>query len=204
MKRVSLLPHISEILFKGSTTPSFHHTTVLFSNLFSLGLFSFIGTLAHYKSVDQYSERSDLELAAGCVTSLKGDILNWISIINLYQLIINLKIDNSMIYTVAAQYHKIFSRGHRGGKMHFWGSKNPKNCQKLLILALFFFFLAGRGMCGGKSLRRGDKCPLDAATGYMIYSTSRTEFSIQMGLQSRNKWMKLLHLVFQPNRYWLT
>ena len=159
MKRVSLLPHISEILFKGSTTPSFHHTTVLFSNLFSLGLFSFIGTLAHYKSVDQYSERSDLELAAGCVTRLKGDILNWISIINLYQLIINLKIDNSMIYTVAAPYQKIFSRGHRGGKMHFWGSKNPKNCQKLLIFGTFFYFGWARHVWGEEPPTGGQMPP---------------------------------------------
>ena len=155
---MSLLLHISVILFKGSTTPSFHHTTVLFSNLFSLGLFSFIGTLAHYKSVDQYSERSDLELAAGCVTSLKGDILNWLSIINLYQLIINLKIDNSMIYTVAAPYQNIFSRGHRGGKMHFWGSKNAK-IAKIADFGDFFLILAGGGMCGGKSLR-GTNAPL--------------------------------------------
>ena len=29
--------------------------------------------------------------------------------------------------------------GHRGDKMCFWGDKNQKNCQKWLILAIFFW-----------------------------------------------------------------
>ena len=63
-------------------------------------------------------------------------------------------------YTVAAPYQKIFSRGHRGGKMHFWGSKNPKNCQKLLILALFFLFWLGAACVGGRASDGGTNAPL--------------------------------------------
>ena len=45
--------------FQGKYQPLVPPHHCLVSNLFSLCLFSFIGSLAHYKSVDQYSERSD-------------------------------------------------------------------------------------------------------------------------------------------------
>ena len=46
-----------------------------------------------------------------------------------------------------------FCGGHRGGKMWFWGGKNPKICRKWLILAIFFFWLGGQA--GGQSFWRG-------------------------------------------------
>ena len=48
--------------------------------------------------------------------------------------------------------------GHRGGKMQFWGNKNPKICRKRRILA--FFSSDGGGGKWGKNLRRGGGiCP---------------------------------------------
>ena len=36
-----------------------------------------------------------------------------------------------------------FLWGHRGGKMRFWGGKNPKICRKWLTLATFFLLTGG-------------------------------------------------------------
>ena len=62
---------------------------------------------------------------------------------------------------------KIFV-GYRGGKMRLWGGKNPKNCQKWLILTIFFL-LTGGGASGEEPPRGGQMPPLDAATETNCY-----------------------------------
>ena len=54
--------------------------------------------------------------------------------------------------------------GHRGGKMWFWGGKNPKTCRKWLILAIFSSDRGGQ--VGAEPPTGGRKCP-DAATAYV-------------------------------------
>ena len=49
--------------------------------------------------------------------------------------------------------------GHRGGKMRFWGGKNPKICRKWLILAIFFFWLGGK-VGGGRASDWGHLPPM--------------------------------------------
>ena len=59
-----------------------------------------------------------------------------------------------------------FWRRHWGGKIHFWGGKNKKNCQKWLIFAIFLL-TGGGGQVWGQNLQLGENapsCPIDAAT----------------------------------------
>ena len=56
--------------------------------------------------------------------------------------------------TVAAP--EFFVGGHLGGKMRFWGGKNPKICQKWLILTIFFFW---GGQVGGRASNWRPPCP---------------------------------------------
>ena len=99
-----------------------------------------------------------------------------------------------MICTVAAAEN--FGGGIEGAKCISEEAKIQKSANNCWF---WQFFDSGWGAaCVGGRASDWGKFPhaLDAATGYIIYSTSATEFSIQMGLQSRNKLMKLLHLVF--------
>ena len=54
--------------------------------------------------------------------------------------------------------------GHRGGKMHIWGGKNQKNCQKWLIFAIFPFWRGGGQVGGGRASNWG-KMPPHAPLG---------------------------------------
>ena len=51
---------------------------------------------------------------------------------------------------------EFFCGGHRGGKMRFWGGKNPKICRKWLILTIFS---SDWGASGGQSLQGGQMPP---------------------------------------------
>ena len=50
-----------------------------------------------------------------------------------------------------------FVGGHRGGKMQFWGGKNPNICQKWLILTIFFLLTGG--VSGGAEPPTGGHFP---------------------------------------------
>ena len=64
---------------------------------------------------------------------------------------------NLKILAMASGGTRIFCGGIEGGKMRFWGGKNPKICRKWLILA-FFFLLSGGGHRGGQNvILRGQK-----------------------------------------------
>ena len=58
-----------------------------------------------------------------------------------------------IISSGGTRFFFFFCGGHRGGKMRFWGGKNPKSCRKWLILAIFSS--DGEGASGGRASNWG-------------------------------------------------
>ena len=91
---------------------------------------------------------------------------------------------------------RIFCGGHRGGKMRFWGGKNPKICRKWLILAIFFFWL---GESGGQSLWLGGgqmpRCPPPPWCRhwtFILYCTiSKVGWPRGLGVLPPNQWKSM-------------
>ena len=117
------------------------------------------------------------------------------------------------------RHQKFFCGGHRGGKMRFWGGKNPKICRKWLMLAIFFFWRGASG--GGAEPPTGGAFPpppvppppLDAAVfACMRWRGSRGDDHVSSFLawksyqninfdqiKNRDINLMIIYLIFYPN-----
>ena len=113
----------------------------------------------HMVQIDISTTWSTNMASTCCLPATKAHIIMIMIICQLYSFVIG----EQHVLNNQWRHQNFLWGGHRGGKMRFWGGKNPKICWKWLILAIFSFWW---GKVGGRSsdwVGQMPPCPLDAA-----------------------------------------